>query len=149
MAGPAVGAPLKLRYRIALRRGGCRYPQQTVVTYEMPMEETVKSPENGTGLIQWHSLDCWHRRKPDAAENYSNAYVKLGRHREGVVGFAEAICSRRTSTFGVTHLEKHRNHSDRASARGRRALLRAFRLEAVDNDNLDQRTFRRRKDDAR
>ena len=28
--GPAVGCAAKLRYRIALRRGGCRYPQQTV-----------------------------------------------------------------------------------------------------------------------
>ncbi|GHL51427.1 hypothetical protein ECZU29_62770 [Escherichia coli] len=27
---PAVGCAAKLRYRIALRRGGCRYPQQTV-----------------------------------------------------------------------------------------------------------------------
>ncbi len=28
--GPAVGCAAKLRYRIALRRGGCGYPQQTM-----------------------------------------------------------------------------------------------------------------------
>ncbi len=70
----------------------------------------------------------------------------------GVVGFAQCYLFRRAGhrDVRVTYLEKHfGSHSDRASTRSRPALLRAFRLEAVDNDNLDQRTFRRRKDDSR
>ncbi len=98
-------------------------------------------------------LDCFAiEGKPDAVETIANAYVKLGRHREGVVGFAQCYLfdAQDIVTFGVTYLEKHFGATpDRASTRSRPALLRAFRLEAVDNDNLDQRTFRRRKDDSR
>ncbi|WP_407232618.1 hypothetical protein [Escherichia coli] len=117
------------------------------------MEETVKSHgKRHQNTIQTAFLDCFAiEGKPDAVETIANAYVKLGRHREGVVGFAQCYLfdAQDIVTFGVTYLEALRSHSDRASTRSRPALLRAFRLEAVDNDNLDQRTFRRRKDDSR
>ncbi len=47
--------------------------------------------------------------KPDAVETIANAYVKLGRHREGVVGFAQCYLfdAQDIVTFGVTYLEKH------------------------------------------
>lgn len=124
------------------------------MTYEMPML-------GRNGEVAWKTaseydsngiLDCFAiEGKPDAVETIANAYVKLGRHREGVVGFAQCYLfdAQDIVTFGVTYLEALRSHSDRASTRSRPALLRAFRLEAVDNDNLDQRTFRRRKDDSR
>ncbi len=47
--------------------------------------------------------------KPDAVETIANAYVKLGRHREGIVGFAQCYLfdAQDIVTFGVTYLEKH------------------------------------------
>ncbi len=55
-------------------------------------------------------LDCFAiEGKPDAVETIANAYVKLGRHREGVVGFAQCYLfdAQDIVTFGVTYLEKH------------------------------------------
>lgn len=150
-----MGAPLNSVTALHYAEAVADIPNKRWVTYEMPMlgrdgevARKTASDYDSNGI-----LDCFAiEGKPDAVETIANAYVKLGRHREGVVGFAQCYLfdAQDIVTFGVTYLEKHfRNHSDRASARGRRALLRAFRLEAVDNDNLDQRTFRRRKDDAR
>lgn len=149
-----LGAPLNSVTALHYAEAVADIPNKRWVTYEMPMlgrdgevARKTASDYDSNGI-----LDCFAiEGKPDAVETIANAYVKLGRHREGVVGFAQCYLfdAQDIVTFGVTYLEAFRNHSDRASARGRRALLRAFRLEAVDNDNLDQRTFRRRKDDAR
>ncbi|ATX22202.1 aminoglycoside 3-N-acetyltransferase (plasmid) [Escherichia coli] len=98
---PAVGCAAKLRYRIALRRGGCRYPNKRWVTYEMPML-------GRDGEVAWKTasdydsngiLDCFAiEGKPDAVETIANAYVKLGRHREVSWLLLSATCStRRTS----------------------------------------------------
>ncbi len=98
-------------------------------------------------------LDCFAiEGKPDAVETIANAYVKLGRHREGVVGFAQCYLfdAQDIVTFGVTYLEKHFGATPIVPAHeAAQRSCESFRLEAVDNDNLDQRTFRRRKDDSR
>ncbi|ECJ8464232.1 AAC(3) family aminoglycoside 3-N-acetyltransferase, partial [Salmonella enterica subsp. enterica serovar Enteritidis] len=87
-------------------------PNKRWVTYEMPML-------GRDGEVAWKTasdydsngiLDCFAiEGKPDAVETIANAYVKLGRHREGVVGFAQCYLfdAQDIVTFGVTYLEKH------------------------------------------
>ncbi len=87
-------------------------PNKRWVTYEMPML-------GRDGEVAWKTasdydsngiLDCFAiEGKPDAVETIANAYVKLGRHREGVVGFAQCYLfdAQDIVTFGVIYLEKH------------------------------------------
>ncbi|NPH24796.1 AAC(3) family N-acetyltransferase, partial [Escherichia coli] len=84
-------------------------PNKRWVTYEMPML-------GRNGEVAWKTaseydsngiLDCFAiEGKPDAVETIANAYVKLGRHREGVVGFAQCYLfdAQDIVTFGVTYL---------------------------------------------
>ncbi|MDI6983842.1 AAC(3) family N-acetyltransferase, partial [Klebsiella pneumoniae] len=87
-------------------------PNKRWGTYEVPMlgrngevAGKTASEYDSNGI-----LDCFAiEGKPDAVETIANAYVKLGRHREGVVGFAQCYLfdAQDIVTFGVTYLEKH------------------------------------------
>ena len=73
------------------------------------LEETVKSPGKRHRITIQTAFSFAIEGKPDAVETIANAYVKLGRHREGVVGFAQCYLfdAQDIVTFGVTYLEKH------------------------------------------
>jgi aminoglycoside 3-N-acetyltransferase-2 len=87
-------------------------PGKRRVTYEMPMV-------GSDGELVWKTatdfdsngiLDCFAiEGKPDAVETIANAYVKLGRHRNGIVGCAHCYLfdAQDIVSFGVTYLEKH------------------------------------------
>ncbi|MGJ4485079.1 hypothetical protein ACP8FS_27575, partial [Klebsiella pneumoniae] len=82
------------------------YGPQNDVTLKMPAFEWVH--------VQLHQQKGMISLSPpticnSAVETIANAYVKLGRHREGVVGFAQCYLfdAQDIVTFGVTYLEKH------------------------------------------
>ncbi|HCK1264392.1 TPA: AAC(3) family N-acetyltransferase, partial [Escherichia coli] len=107
-----LGAPLNSVTALHYAEAVADIPNKRWVTYEMPML-------GRNGEVAWKTaseydsngiLDCFAiEGKPDAVETIANAYVKLGRHREGVVGFAQCYLfdAQDIVTFGVTYLEKH------------------------------------------
>ncbi len=109
--GPAVGCALNSLPHCTTPRRLPISPNKQWVTYEMPML-------GRDGEVAWKTasdydsngiLDCFAiEGKPDAVETITIAYVKLGRHREGVVGFAQCYLfdAQDGVTFGVTYLEK-------------------------------------------
>lgn len=107
-----MGAPLNSVTALHYAEAVADIPNKRWVTYEMPMlgrdgevARKTASDYDSNGI-----LDCFAiEGKPDAVETIANAYVKLGRHREGVVGFAQCYLfdAQDIVTFGVTYLEKH------------------------------------------
>lgn len=107
-----LGAPLNSVTALHYAEAVADIPNKRWVTYEMPMlgrngevARKTASEYDSNGI-----LDCFAiEGKPDAVETIANAYVKLGRHREGVVGFAQCYLfdAQDIVTFGVTYLEKH------------------------------------------
>ncbi|HBW1917889.1 TPA: aminoglycoside N-acetyltransferase AAC(3)-IIe [Klebsiella pneumoniae] len=107
-----LGEPLNSVTALHYAEAVADIPNKRWVTYEMPML-------GRNGEVAWKTaseydsngiLDCFAiEGKPDAVETIANAYVKLGRHREGVVGFAQCYLfdAKDIVTFGVTYLEKH------------------------------------------
>ncbi len=73
---PTVGCALKLRYRIALRRGGCGYPNKRWVTMRMPMlrkrnGEVARKAASGL-TIQTAFQSCFAERKAGCGRNIAN-----------------------------------------------------------------------------
>ncbi|WP_407263699.1 AAC(3) family N-acetyltransferase [Klebsiella pneumoniae] len=91
-----LGAPLNSVTALHYAEAVADIPNKRWVTYEMPMlGRDGEVAGNGIGLrFKRHSRLLCYRGKPDAVENYSKC-VKLGRHREGVVGFAPVLPVRR------------------------------------------------------
>ena len=97
--------PRRFRYRPALRRGHCPHPEQA--TRELrkcrSAARTAGEMETRRGFrLQRHSRLFRYRRRADAVETITNAYVELRRHREGLVGQAHCCtCSKRGISFPV------------------------------------------------
>ena len=107
-----LGAPLNSVTALHYAEAIADIPGKRRVTYEMPMP-------GSDGKVVWKRamdfdsngiLDCFAiEGKPDAVETIANAYVKLGRHRNGIVGCAHCYLfdAQDIVSFGVTYLEKH------------------------------------------
>jgi aminoglycoside 3-N-acetyltransferase II len=107
-----LGAPLNAVTALHYAEAVADIPNKRRVTYEMPTagrdgEVVWKTAEDfdSNGI-----LDCFAiEGEPDAIETIANAYVRLGRHREGIVG--SALCylfdAQDIVSFGVTYLEQH------------------------------------------
>lgn len=107
-----LGAPLDSVTVLHYAEAIARIANKRRVTYEMPM----LGPD---GQVRWEFaedfdtngiLDCFAvDGKPDAVETIANAYVRLGRHREGIVGRAPSYLfeAQDIVSFGVTYLEQH------------------------------------------
>lgn len=107
-----LGAPLDAVTALHYAEAIADIPGKRRVTYEMPMP-------GSDGEVLWKTatdfdsngiLDCFAREgEPDAVETIAAAYVKLGRHREGMVGCAPCrlFDAQDIVSFGVAYLERH------------------------------------------
>ncbi|EPG8837755.1 aminoglycoside 3-N-acetyltransferase [Pseudomonas aeruginosa] len=107
-----LGAPLNAVTVLHYAEAIADIPGKRRVTYEMPMigcdGEVVW--KTATDFDSNGILDCFAiEGEPDAVETIASAYVKLGRHRDGIVGCARCYLfdAQDIVSFGVAYLEKH------------------------------------------
>lgn len=107
-----LGAPLNAVTVLHYAEAIADIPGKRRVTYEMPLLD----PEGRTvwkfvedfdsnGILDRFAIDG----EPDAVETIANAYVALGRHREGCVGDAPCYLfdAQDIVSFGVAYLERN------------------------------------------
>lgn len=117
-----LGAPVNSVTALHYAEAIADIPGKRRVTYEMPIV-------GSDGEVVWKTvtdfdsngiLDCFAiEGKPDAVETIANAYLKLGRHRGGIVGCAPCYLfdAQDIVSFGVTYLEHHFGTAPFMSAR--------------------------------
>ena len=107
-----LGAPLDSVTVLHYAEAIAHIPNKRRVSYEMPIRSAdgetrweLAEDFDSNGILDCFAVDG----EPDAVETIARAYVKLRRHREGVVGqaFSYMFDARDIVSFGVDYLERH------------------------------------------
>jgi aminoglycoside 3-N-acetyltransferase II len=106
-----LGAPLDAVTFLHFTEAVADIPGKRRVSYEVPVLENGSKvwrravEFDSNGIIEAYA----HEDRPDAVETIATAYVRLGRHREGLVGQARTLLldAQDLHAFGLDYLERH------------------------------------------